>query len=149
MVSNITAKEARRYRNMLLSMMGHVIIDQYGEDAFDHLMNWRYERTKQEWREIAKSTGRSDPEYLFRLFSDEVHEFEVIRKSKMVLEVKVTKCIHADCYQELNAAHIGEKVICNGDFAVTEGFNPNIKFSRPKLLMVGDECCHFIWELQE
>jgi hypothetical protein len=145
----MAAKEARRYRNMLLTMMGQIIIDQYGEDGFDHLMNWRYDQKKQEWADIAKSTSRSDPEYLFCLFTDEVHEFEVIRKSKTALEVKVTKCTHADYYKEANAAHIGEKVICNGDFAVSEGFNPKIKFTRPTVLMAGDDCCHFIWELPE
>ena len=51
--------------------------------------------------------------------------------------------------KKLNAANIGEKLICSGDVAVTEGFNPKMKFMRPKLLMVGDDCCHFKWELKD
>jgi len=96
-----------------------------------------------------KSTERNDPEYLLCLFNKKVHEFEVIRKNRKILEVKVTKCIHAETFKKLNAAHIGQKLICSGDEAVTEGFNPKIKFIRPNLLMVGDDCCHFIWKLQE
>ena len=134
---------------MLLAMMGHILISQYGDEALDLLMNWLHERTKKRWEEVAESTGRRDPEYLFCLFTDEVHEFEVLRKNKGVLEVKVTKCVHADSFKELNAAHIGEKLICSGDFAISKGFNPQIKFTRPKLLMTGDDCCHFLWELED
>lgn len=133
----------------MLSFMGHILVSEFGEEALDALMKWRSENIRKEWKEIAKSTGRSDPEYLFCLFSEKAHEFEVIRKNKEALEVKVTKCVHADTFKKLNAANIGQKLICSGDVAVTEGFNPKIKFKRPKLMMAGDDYCHFIWELQE
>jgi hypothetical protein len=42
---------------------------------------------------------------------------------------------------------VGMKMICMGDYAVVEGFNPEIRFTRPKTLMAGDDCCHFIFEL--
>lgn len=142
-------RELRVCRDTLLAFMGHILLNQYGEEAVDVLVNWMHVRTKEQWREIAKSTGRNDPEYLFRLFSERAHEFEVIRKNRKALEVKVTKCVHADAFRRLNAAHIGQKLICSGDDAVTLGFNPKIEFRRPKLLMAGDDCCHFIWELQE
>jgi hypothetical protein len=148
-------KEARRMsgreinsRGMLLAFMGHVLLENYGIEALDLLERWIHERTRERWKEIAVSTGRNDPEYLLRLFSNEVHDFEVIRKDKKILEVKVKKCIWADVFRKLNAADIGRKLICSGDEAVTEGFNPNIRFRRPKLLMIGDDSCHFIWELQ-
>jgi len=139
----------RVYQDFLLAIMGHILINQYGEEALDVLTSWIHEKIRERWREMAKSTGRSDPEYLFCLFNKEAHEFEVIRKDKRALEVKVTRCVHAETFRKLNAAHIGQKLICSGDEAVTEGFNPRIKFTRPKLLMAGDEFCHFIWELQE
>ena len=72
---------------MLLAIMGHILIDQYGEQALDQLAKWRHEDIKKEWNTIAKTTGRKDPEYLFRLFNNEVHEFEVLRKNRETLEV--------------------------------------------------------------
>jgi len=143
----MSEKELRICRDTQLAIMGHVLISQYGEEALDILAKWQNEKTKKRWSDISRSTGRNDPEYLFSLFSEEAHEFEIIRKNAKALEVKVTKCIHADTFKKLNAAHIGEKLICSGDIAVTDGFNPKIKFMRPKLLMVGDDCCHFKWEL--
>jgi len=141
--------DLRVCRDMQLAIMGHILINHYGEEALDVLMKWRNEKTKKKWEEIAKSTNRSDPEYLFCLFNEDVHEFEVIRKNRKALEVKVTRCIHAETFKRLNAAHIGQKLVCAGDVAVTEGFNPKIPFTRSKLLMAGDDCCHFIWELRE
>jgi len=141
--------DLRICRDMQLAIMGHILINHYGEEALDVLMKWRNEKTKKKWAKIAKSTNRSDPEYLFCLFNEDVHEFEVIRKNRKALEVKVTRCIHAETFKRLNAAHIGQKLVCAGDAAVTEGFNPKIQFTRPKLLMAGDDCCHFIWELRE
>ena len=149
MVIKISGKELRIYRDTLLVIMGKILVDQYGEEALDALVKYRHEKIKERWREIAKETGRNDPEYFIRLFSKDAHEYEVIRRSKNVLEVKVYKCIHAEIFKKYNATKIGEKLICSGDEAVTEGFNPKIKFRRPKLLMRGDEYCHFIWELKE
>jgi len=145
----MSEKEIRVCRDMQLAIMGHVLISQYGEEALEILAKWQNEKTKKQWSEIARSLRRNDPEYLICLFNEDAHEFEVIRKNVKTLEVKVTKCIHADTFKKLNAAQIGERLICSGDIAVTDGFNPNIKFTRPKLLMVGDDCCHFKWELKE
>ena len=145
----MSEKELRICRDMQLAIMGHILIGQYGREALDVLTKWKNEKTKKRWSNISRSTGRSDPEYLFSLFSEEAHEFEVIKKNAVALEVKVTKCVHADTFRKLNAANIGEKLICSGDVAVTEGFNPKMKFMRPKLLMVGDDCCHFKWELKD
>jgi len=71
----------------------------------------------------------------------------VIRKNETALEVKVTKCMHADTLKKLNATHIGEKLICSNDASATEGLNPKSRFRRPKLLVTSDDCCHFVWEL--
>ena len=148
-MTKMSGNELRICRDTLLALMGHLLESLYGEEALDVLAKWRDEKTREGWRKTAESTGRSDPEYFFSLFNKEVHDFEVIRKDRKALEVKVTRCIHADTFKKFNAAHIGQKFICDGDIAATEGFNPKIKFTRAKLLMAGDDCCHFIWELQE
>ena len=134
-------------RNMCIISAARILREEYGEGALDAIVHWKEDKTRERWREIAEETGRNDPEYLFRLFTDRVHEFEVIRKNRKALEVIVTRCTHAESYQGLDAADVGLKMICMGDYAVVEGFNPEIKFTRQKTLMDGDECCHFIFEL--
>jgi len=133
---------------MLLITSARFLQEEYGEGALDALSEYKDARNRERWNEIAEETGRSDPEYLFRLFTDRVHEFEVVRKGPKALEVIVTKCVHAENFQSFNAEDVGMKMICMGDHAVVEGFNPEIKFTRPKTLMGGDECCHFFFELE-
>ncbi len=122
--------------------------EEYGEGVLEALAEYKNARNRERWRGIAEETGRKDPEYLFRLFTDRVHEYEVVRKSPEALEVIVTRCVHAENFQGFHAADVGMKMICMGDYAVVEGFNPDIMFRRPKTLMGGDECCHFIFELE-
>ena len=133
-------------RDLLLVVASRFLMKEYGEGVLDAIVDWKNERTRERWAVIAESTGRSDPEYLFRLFSDSVHDYEVIRKGPEALEVRVTKCAHAEAFRSLNATDVGMKMICMGDRAVTEGFNPRIRFSRPKTIMAGDDCCHFVCE---
>lgn len=135
------------YRNMFLIMTARFLEREYGEGALEALAEYKHNMTRKRWREIAETSERSDPEYLFRLFSDEVHEYEVIRKDRKALEVKVTRCAHAETFKKFNAADVGVRMICMGDYAVVEGFNPRIRFTRPSTLMEGDDCCHFVFEL--
>ena len=135
-------------RDILMVTATRFLENEYGEGAVEVLARWKDERNRKRWREISESTGRSDPEYLFRLFSDVVHDYEVIRIGPDALEVMVNWCLHAETFQRFSATDVGMKMICLGDFAVVEGFNPDIDLRRPKTLMTGDDCCHFIFELK-
>jgi predicted ArsR family transcriptional regulator len=134
-------------RDMLLISSARFLEEEYGAGALEALAEWKNTRNRERWRKISEETGRRDPEYLFRLFTEKVHEYEVVRKDRSALEVIVTRCAHAENFQRFNAEDVGMRMICMGDHAVVEGFNPEIRFRRPKTLMDGDECCHFIFEL--
>jgi hypothetical protein len=134
--------------DMLRIMTARFLQKEYGEGALEALVEWKDKRNRERWREIGEATGRGDPEYLFRLFNDRVHEFEVIRKNPKALEVRVTRCSHEENFRGFNATDVGMKMICMGDYAVVEGFNPKIRFERPKTLMAGDDCCRFVFELE-
>ncbi len=135
-------------RDMLLISAARFLEEEYGAGALEALARWKDDKNRERWREIAEETGRNDPEYLFRLFTDRVHDYDVVRKERNALEVVVTRCAHAENFRRFNATDVGMKMICMGDYAVVQGFNPEISFRRPKTLMGGDECCHFIFELE-
>ena len=139
-------RERRVANDTQLVFMGRSIERFFGKDALDILTAFQDEKTKETWRKRGKEMGRSDPAFLFSLFSEDAHEFELIEKSETRLEVKVTRCVHADLFRSYNAADLGEKLICSGDFAVVEGFNPRIRLTRPTTCMTGGSC-HFIFEL--
>jgi len=41
------------------------------------------------------------------------------------------------------------KLWCTHDFGRLEGWNPDIKFTRTKFIMDGDEYCEFLYEMEE
>lgn len=136
-------------RDLLLVTSVRFLENQYGRGAIKALVEWKQKHTKQQWEKRAASTGREDPEYLFRLFNDKVHDYKVLQKNPKTLEVKVFQCKHAETCKRLNATDIGYEMICKGDYAVVEGYNPDITFTRSKCLMKGDESCHFIFKLNK
>ena len=142
-------RELRICSDVSRIFMARTLVKHYGEEAIDLLVDWKERKARERWAEIAQEQARTDPEYLFRLFSEDAHEFEVIHKERNLLEVKVTKCVHAEVFKQYNATDLGYKLICRGDEAVVKGFNPRIKFTRPEVLMRGDSCCHFRFELTD
>ena len=126
--------------------MGRTLERLYGPDAVDVLVEHQHQKHKKEWQQRAKACGRQDPGYLKCLFSHDAHDYEILRDDPDCLEVKVTRCVHAEVFRRYNAADLGEKLICSGDHAVVEGYNPRIQFVRPTTCMEG-ECCHFIFKL--
>jgi hypothetical protein len=129
-----------------LIFMGRTLERLYGLDSVDILVEYQNQKSKKNWQQKARESGRQDPSYLRCLFSLDNHEYTIIRDDPNYLEVKVTKCVHAEVFRSYNAADLGEKLICSGDYAVVEGYNPQIKLIRPTTCMTGDTC-HFIFKL--
>lgn len=84
-------------------------------------------------------------EIIFRDFEgiERIIDFEVIKKSDKELEVKIKRCWYAEVYKALDAADIGEKLVCDMDPEMNRALNPKIKMERPKKLMCGDDRCIF------
>jgi hypothetical protein len=47
----------------------------------------------------------------------------------------VTACRYAEFYKQLGEPELGFLLVCSGDFAVAEGFGPNIKLARTQTIM--------------
>jgi hypothetical protein len=60
-------------------------------------------------------------------------------------EMKITECLWAQTFREVNAADLGFATLCYGDEAMAAAFDPRLKLTRTKTLMNGDDCCHFRW----
>ena len=82
-------------------------------------------------------------------FGNATLTIEITDKSKEKGVIKITECLYAKTFIENDASDIGYAAICHADFAVAEEFNPDIKLTRNKCLMNGDECCLFEYFLDE
>ena len=127
-----------------LIFMARAVQRYYGDDGLDALLEHKRKRVLEQWKDRARESGRDDPAYLECLFSPHAHEFEVLERSPTRLEVKVSRCVHAEVFKSYCASDLGERLICAGDHAVVEGFSPSIHLDRPSTCMSG-QCCHFIF----
>lgn len=55
----------------------------------------------------------------------------------------VTRCRYAEMYRALGIPELGEVLSCNRDFALIEGFNPDVRLTRTQTIMRGSSHCDF------
>ena len=74
---------------------------------------------------------------------DQALEIDVIEESDDLLYFNVTRCRYAELYESLGIREIGTSLSCTRDFALIEGFNPDISLERTQTIMDGAEYCDF------
>lgn len=70
-------------------------------------------------------------------------EIEVLEQTDEVFDFNVTRCRYAELYQALGLADLGFIFSCNRDYALIEGFNPDIELTRTMTIMEGAPHCAF------
>ena len=78
---------------------------------------------------------------------DHALEIEVIEESEDVLSFNVTRCRYAELYDSLGILNIGTIFSCARDFALIEGFNPDVSLTRTQTIMEGAPFCDFRYRL--
>jgi len=73
---------------------------------------------------------------------------EIVEDAPAAFGMRITECIWATTFQELNAADLGYLLVCHADHTWAEGFNPGIRLTRDKTLMQGHGLCNhrYTWE---
>jgi L-2-amino-thiazoline-4-carboxylic acid hydrolase len=70
-------------------------------------------------------------------------EIDILEQSADRLDFNVTRCKYAEMYRALDLADLGGSLSCQRDFALIEGFNPDITLERTQTLMEGASHCDF------
>lgn len=70
-------------------------------------------------------------------------EIERLEQSPERLDFNVTRCRYAEMYRALGLADLGSSLSCVRDFALVEGFNPDINLTRTQTIMEGAAFCDF------
>jgi len=79
---------------------------------------------------------------------DKALEIDVIEESNDVLSFNVTRCRYAELYESLGIRAIGTTFSCTRDFALIEGFNPDIALKRTQTIMEGAPYCDFRYRIK-
>jgi len=74
---------------------------------------------------------------------DNALEIDVLEHSETVFSFNVTRCRYAELYDSLGLSELGTTFSCARDFALIEGFNPDVKLTRKQTIMEGADYCDF------
>jgi hypothetical protein len=70
-------------------------------------------------------------------------EIEMLGATSDRLDFNVTRCHFAEMYRALGLADLGASLSCQRDFALIDGFNPEIALIRTQTIMEGASHCDF------
>jgi hypothetical protein len=104
--------------------------------------------------EFAKKLGKNDLAAYTQNFrqADGFYQkaltFQVVEDTPRAFEVKVTECLWAKTYRDVQAADLGYVLSCYGDFTAAQGFNHKMRLVRTKTLMQGEDCCNHRYVLE-
>lgn len=125
------------------------LVEAYGDKVLDIVEENVIEQTVEKLQQ-AKLPDRdlnTVMEILWNQMGD-LAEFTVEESTPEFLRIKVTRCLFADEMRMLNAAGIGFAFYCSYDHGFCQGLNPDIRFTRTKTLMQGDDFCDHTYELK-
>ena len=75
----------------------------------------------------------------------QLYTTQMIERTPKSFEMKVTECLCAQTFRDVNAADFGFATVCYLDEAMASAFDQRLKLTRTKTLMLGGDCCHFRW----
>jgi hypothetical protein len=70
-------------------------------------------------------------------------DLQVIAQSADAFEFNVTRCRYAEFYRELGEPELGFLLVCTADYAVADGFGPDVRLARTQTIMQGAPHCDF------
>jgi hypothetical protein len=70
-------------------------------------------------------------------------EIQMIEQSNERLSFNVVRCRYAEMYRALGLEELGTSLSCQRDYALAQGFNPEIELTRTQTLMEGAAFCDF------
>ena len=105
------------------------IYRRYGEEFW---------RTKNE-----KNLGKSVASAFATFAREDALDYRVREQSQDAFEIDVTGCRYAEFYKELGEPELGFLLVCSADFAMADGFGPDIKLTRTQTIMQGASHCDF------
>ena len=74
---------------------------------------------------------------------DNALEIDVIEQTPKAFSFNVTRCRYAELYEKLGIRELGTALSCARDYALIEGFNPDVSLKRTQTIMEGASHCDF------
>jgi hypothetical protein len=109
------------------------------------------ETAHQQGMQLARSVEKNDlthfAEFQETWKKDNAILTEVLELTSQRFSFNVYRCRYAEMYQHLGIRELGKLLSCDRDFALIEGYNPDIQLTRTQTIMEGAEICDFCFEM--
>jgi hypothetical protein len=109
------------------------------------------EAARQKGIQLANSVEKNDLEHFADIQEtwkkDNAIQTEVLELSNKRFSFNVFRCRYAEMYRHLGIPELGKMLSCDRDFALIEGYNPNIHLIRTQTIMEGADICDFCFEV--
>ena len=110
-----------------------------------------YRKLGEKWSQAQGSRDLGDKmaSAFDRFAGGDALDYEVVKQAPDAFEVNVTGCRYAKFYNELGAPELGFLLVCSSDFAMAEGFGPDVRLTRTQTIMQGASHCDFRYALKK
>ena len=120
-----------------------------GEDKANRLVRKAlgdlYRRFGEEfWRAKNEPSLGTSVASAFKTYAqDGALDYRINEQSQDAFALDVTRCRYAEFYKALGEPELGFLLVCTADFAVAEGFGPDVELTRTQTIMQGASHCDF------
>ena len=134
----------------VLSALG----DEFGrERVFEVARRIIVDVAREQGRGLAERMGGDSLGHFATALEDwkkgDAYRMDVLEQNDQKLSFNVTRCRYAEMYRALGIPDVGALLSCNRDFALVEGFNPDVKLTRTQTVMEGASHCDFRFVLRK
>jgi L-2-amino-thiazoline-4-carboxylic acid hydrolase-like protein len=134
----------------VLSALG----DEFGrERVFEIARRIIVDVAREQGRGLAERMGGDSLGHFATALEDwkkgDAYRMDVLEQNDQEFSFNVTRCRYAEMYRALGIPEVGALLSCNRDFALVEGFNPDVKLTRTQTVMEGASHCDFRFVLRK
>ncbi len=96
------------------------------------------------WRKKnEKNLGKAVASAFATFARDDALDYSVVEQSEDAFAIDVRGCRYAEFYKALGEPNLGFLLVCTADFAMAEGFGPDVNLTRTQTIMQGAGHCDF------
>ncbi len=147
-LNNIGILTRREIEARILAPFIHAMGDEFGRERVLEVARQVIDQVaRQQGEQLARSMGGCTLKH----FADSLEAWkkgdaiqtEILEQDDHVFSYNVTRCRYAEMYRALGDPELGVILSCGRDFALVEGFNPEIRLKRTQTIMEGAAFCDF------
>lgn len=144
----------REIEARLLAPLIQALSQEFGrERVLEIVRRTIVEIARQQGAQLAQSEGGNSLNHFAASLEawkkDNALEIEILEQNREHFSFNVVRCRYAEMYRALGIPELGALLSCNRDFALIEGFNPEVNLERTQTIMDGAPYCDFRYTLKK